>query len=212
MHTETTTTTTTEEYIDSDSFYEGAVFDFDSSSSTSQTVINSEGEVDFGCTCTDITSCGHEGGYIYGQSGTATATTVFIRWGILEKHRITSTHSLSYDNTTSINQNSINISLKTAWQIAQKRVDALTKSKTQRAITWSSAEVEQQTCLAEYSVLNTGFGDEIFFSASFKTPMIQLVIDEQETGVVGKGQVILYLWLQDGFLKTLAPGKAFSKE
>ena len=209
-----TSVTTTGDYYDSDEIFESAIYGGSEDTVQTVTTTRGEGEVELGCTCTDAASCGHEGTYIAGQSqtGAVTASSVFIRWGILEKLRIIGTSTHAYDHITALTQNSINISIKASWQIAQKRVTSLT-TKTQRAITWASAEIEQATCLAEYSLLKKEeFGDEVFFSANFKSPMVQLVVEEHETGVVGKGQVVLYLWLVEGHLKTLGINKTFVKK
>ncbi len=139
------------------------------------------------CNCEDEASCGHE--------------TIF-RWGIIQKRRLTHTTTHNYDQIFAVTQGAINVHFKKLWQLATQKL----KSLATNVRTYSSKELEIETCLAEYSLTHHEHGEEVFFNASFGEPQIQLICNSDDSK-----SVVFYLSLRGGFLKTLATGKKFVK-
>lgn len=146
-----------------------------------QDITDDDFEGDHGCDCEDEASCGHE------------PTDGFIRWGVLAKDRVHACHPHDFDIVTAVTQGSINTHFRTIWETARRKVTSLGT----RLRTYSSTELELETCLSEYSVVHPDHGDEVFFTASFGAPQVQLVCSE------GSHSVVFYLLLQEGRLKTL---------
>ena len=105
------------------------------------------------CTCEDEASCGHTG----------------IRWGVISRRTITHTHTDQFDFVSALTQGGINAHFKALWEAAQKHFAAKGNFKT-----WSSADFEEEVCLADYSFVHQNHGEEIFFASSFAAPKVQL--------------------------------------
>ncbi|THU95309.1 hypothetical protein K435DRAFT_839574 [Dendrothele bispora CBS 962.96] len=136
---------------------------------------------DHDCECESESECGHKGG---------------IQWGILTRGLVEYTHCSDFDIVTSVTQGSVNSTFYTWWEAAHNRFIKLGKRHT-----WESVEIERDTCLADYSFVHEQHADEVFFSASFLAPRIQLICKE------GSQSVLLYFNIQSGFLRTLGQGK-----
>ena len=141
------------------------------------------------CVCIDVGSCGHSG-----NNG--------VKWGIIEHQRTTDTISTmkDFDFVTAVTQGAINAHFKQLWLTAYRRLRGLGDKKR----TWESKEIEEETSLVDYSFVHHEHGDEVFFSASFTAPKVQLICHE------GSHKVIFYLHLTQGYLKTLGPGKGYN--
>jgi len=134
------------------------------------------------CECENEAECGHRGG---------------VRWGVIKTGLIEHTHASEFDIVTSVTQGSINSTFRAWWEIARKAYHKLGKRST-----WERVEIERETCIADYSFVHEKHGDEVFFSASFLAPKVQLICRE------GSQSVIVYFNIQSGFLKTLGQEKA----
>lgn len=128
---------------------------------------------------------------------------VEVDWEMINRHLITDTHTHHFDFVSALTQGGINEHFKSLWEVAKKRVNAKKEFKT-----WSSAEFEEEVCLADYSFVNPDHGEKAFFASSFASPEVQLQLRCKD----GTYSVIFYVHLMEGYLKTLGPGKSLQPE
>ncbi|KLO12433.1 hypothetical protein SCHPADRAFT_420281 [Schizopora paradoxa] len=140
-----------------------------------------EPPVDDGCCCPDEHSCGHTG---------------VIRWGILHRKFIEHSHCGDFDIVTAVTQGSINAAFKALWEAAGRRVRNLGSRHT-----WENVTTERDTCIADYSFVHEHHGEEVFFSANFGAPKVQLICSE------GSHKVMVYFTIQEGYFKMLGQNK-----
>ncbi|KLO12543.1 hypothetical protein SCHPADRAFT_410840 [Schizopora paradoxa] len=134
-----------------------------------------------GCDCPDEHSCGHTGG---------------VRWGILHRKFIEHSHCGEFDIVTAVTQGSINAAFKAIWEAAERRARNLGSRHT-----WENLTTERDTCIADYSFVHEHHGEEVFFSATFGAPKVELVCYE------GSHKAIVHFTIQDGYFKTLGENK-----
>ncbi len=133
------------------------------------------------CTCGHEEFCGHTGG---------------IRWGILYRKFLEHSHCGDFDTVTAVTQGSINSAFSALWEAARKRVKALGSRHT-----WENYTTERDTCIADYSFTHEHHGEEIFFSACFEAPQVQLFCRDSSH------KVMVYFTIGEGFFKTLGQNK-----
>ena len=107
--------------------------------------------------------------------------------------RITHTDMHGFDIITGVTQASINAHLRTLWESAHRHYECLGE----KTKTWSTTQIEYDTCQADWSYIHRDHGEEIFFCSSFDAPKIQLLCAE------GSQKVRFFLSLKEGYMRLL---------
>jgi hypothetical protein len=107
-----------------------------------------------------------------------------------------------FDVITAVTQGSVNLHLSLLYDASRTKHEGLCGKQQ----TWSCCEIEIDTCLADWSFVTKETGDHVFFASSFDAPKLQLITSE------GSQKAIFYLFLREGYLRSLGACKSLQTE